>query len=62
MKDAAVRQGRQINAPGGPLVEYTSVLKKKFESIMGAPKWAELGRKSKTNDSEDELDNELLQV
>ncbi|XP_022199736.2 U3 small nucleolar RNA-associated protein 18 homolog [Nilaparvata lugens] len=53
----------KIEHPGAPTDAYTSMLKRKFESINGVPKWAELNRKTIANsdDSEEDEDDSLLQ-
>ncbi|RZF34083.1 hypothetical protein LSTR_LSTR011653 [Laodelphax striatellus] len=49
-----------IEHPGAANDAYTSMLKRKFESINGAPKWAEMNRKKIVNsdDSEEEEDDD----
>ncbi|XP_046996127.1 U3 small nucleolar RNA-associated protein 18 homolog isoform X1 [Schistocerca americana] len=61
VKEALASQGRRLAIPSTSSDEYTHALKRKFESVMGVPKWAELGRSNKINDTDDESDNELLQ-
>ncbi|XP_066991740.2 U3 small nucleolar RNA-associated protein 18 homolog [Anabrus simplex] len=55
------QQERHMTFPGTSSQSYTHLLKRKFEDIVGTPKWAQLDRKDKPSDSDDDSDDELLQ-
>jgi len=63
MQDAFALQGRSLQSGGQ--AEYSSVLKRKYEAIIGKPRWAELGSPSHSQQAESDDDSdaeEMLQV
>ncbi|XP_034233330.1 U3 small nucleolar RNA-associated protein 18 homolog [Thrips palmi] len=55
VKQAFQLQGRNLQATSNSQEEYSSFLKRKHDSLMGTPRWAELGKTRKSDsDSEDE--------